>query len=77
LTVSWSVVIISVRLGTAAGLSMVLRTVMRRREVMVMVVIKIIVVVVLKVMVVVIMKVMLVVRVKVMVVGQRRAKRVK
>ena len=65
MTVSRSVVIIPVRLGTAAGLSMVLRAVMRRREVMV------------KIMVVVVLKVMLVVMVKVMVLGQRRAKRVK
>ena len=71
MAVSRSVVIIPVRLGTAAGLSMVLRAVMRRREVMV----KIMVVV--KIIVVVVVKVMLVVMVKVIVVGQRRAKRVK
>ena len=71
MTVSRSVVIIPVRLGTAAGLSMVLRAVMRRREVMV----KIMVVV--KIIVVVVVKVMVVVMVKVIVVGQRRAKRVK
>ena len=48
MTVSRSVVIIPVRLGTAAGLSMVLRAVMRRREVIV----KIMVVVMVKVIVV-------------------------
>ena len=71
MTVSRSVVIIPVRLGTAAGLSMVLRAVMRRREVMVMIMM------VVKIIVVVMLKVLLVVMVKVMVVGQRRAKRVK
>ena len=71
MAVSWSVVIIPVRLGTAAGLSMVLRAVMRRREVMVMIMM------VVKIIVVVMLKVLLVVMVKVMVVGQRRAKRVK